>query len=193
MMNRPKNAPGNTDRRGRHLQPAILAALTAFGIGTAVLAKFPVLRLGFFARAAAIVAALVLGAPAVGSAPEGWTIGTRPLPLLVTAACSGADFWILVGAILAWHRARAGKALWRSAAFGLAVAPFLSIPANAVRIAALAGAHRWLIPQFPPAAASFLHLLVGVAVFLPTLILIHALPDSRNFFRAARAEPVTGR
>lgn len=46
----------------------------------------------------------------------------------------------------------------------------LTLMVNAVRIVALRQAHQWIIPRLPAAYGHFLHMLAGVAVFLPALI-----------------------
>ncbi|MBC8012441.1 MAG: hypothetical protein H7067_20350, partial [Burkholderiales bacterium] len=43
---------------------------------------------------------------------------------------------------------------------------------NTLRIAAVVAAHAWVIPLLPGAYAGFAHLLVGVAVFLPALLVL---------------------
>ena len=125
------------------------------------------------ARASAQIAALFMGCP-IAHDPLGWTLMTTPVSSTVSAACSGADFVGLSAMVFAWHLA------WRGWHFiivvGTAVSltgPF-SILVNAVRIVAVIQMHRWVIPLFPPSCSAFLHLVTGVAVFLPALIFLHA-------------------
>jgi exosortase/archaeosortase family protein len=46
---------------------------------------------------------------------------------------------------------------------------------NGLRLIAVAHAHRWVIPRMPEAYGAFLHMLTGVAVFLPALIALNLI------------------
>ena len=79
----------------------------------------------------------------------------------------------MVAALVGWHL---GKYFRHSALAGLtamAGALPLAIMINAVRIVVVTQAHRWVIPHFPESYSSFLHMLTGMAVFLPALIALN--------------------
>jgi exosortase/archaeosortase family protein len=94
---------------------------------------------------------------------------------VVTAACSAAGFFVIVAALIAWHLARRGWSVAFSALEGLVAALPVAIFINALRIVTVAQAHRWVIPLFPDCFGPFLHLLTGVAVFLPSLIALNLI------------------
>jgi len=48
-----------------------------------------------------------------------------------------------------------------------------AISVNAMRIVCLAQTHYWIISGVPENYASFIHMLVGIAVFLPSLIILN--------------------
>lgn len=158
------------------LRPA-LAPLLAFGAAIALTAQFPDATFRLFAGGAASLLKLLLALP-VQAGPEGWWIGADnwPRPVLITRACAAADYFTLLAPLLAWRLgqrfapSRPHPALLAGAALALAVPLTLAI--NALRIVAVIQAHRWVIPLFPPAYGDFLHLLAGVAVFLPALLLL---------------------
>jgi exosortase/archaeosortase family protein len=166
-----RSAPGATPRTELR---AALAALLAAAAGGLLLLRWPALELGLFAHTAARIAGLLCGSPVLPVA-DGWQLPAAPTPVLVTSACSGADYFLIVAALLGWRLARGRCAPWRAAALALAAALPLAIAVNALRIAALAQVHRWVIPLWPDSYANFLHLLTGVAVFLPALIALHLL------------------
>ena len=154
--------------------PAAGAGLLAAACGGLLLVLFPPLELELFARGAAQLAGLLSGAPVLRSA-EGWLLPSANLPVLVTSACSGADYFLIVAVLLGWHLSRRGRALPRAVLCGTVFACPLAIAVNALRIATLAQMHRWFIPLLPVSYAPFLHMLTGVAVFLPALIALHLL------------------
>ncbi len=162
---------------------AASAALLAAGTGWVALLRWPELEIGFFARAAAELAGLLTGSPVIPS-DTGWQLPAASSPVLVSAACSGADYFLIVAALAGWWLARQGRPPGLAAPLALAAALPLAVAVNALRIAALAQAHRWIIPLFPAAYAHYLHLLTGVAVFLPALIAIHLLFERHGHPRA---------
>ena len=148
---------------------------------------WPNIEVDGLARASAHFAALFFGCPVV---PDelGWTLVIAPVSSTVSAACSGADFLVVAAVVLAWRLVSRG--LSAGAAFVLAAtlaAPF-SILVNGARIVAVTQMHRWVIPLFPSSCSAFIHLATGVAVFLPTLILLHATLPSTPTFRYNRHE-----
>lgn len=50
---------------------------------------------------------------------------------------------------------------------------FFAIGVNAMRIVCLAQTHYWFISRVPENYAGYIHMLVGIAVFLPALILLN--------------------
>ena len=174
-------ASGRTAPRGSLAKPGssapLLAAAAAATVALAGLRSWPGLELACFARGAAVLAGLFSGAP-VEPVPEGWALAAVVQPVVVTAACSATDFFMMTAALFAWHGARSWPQLrWLPAVVGtaLAAAFVATLAVNALRIVAVAHAHRWVIPHFPPTYEAFLHLFTGVAVFLPALIALHVL------------------
>jgi exosortase/archaeosortase family protein len=128
---------------------------------------------GFFAHGSAVVASWQLGCP-VEQSELGWVLPGADFQSEVTAACSGADFFAIAATLLAWRFLARPKhsGLGVLAALGLAAPVTLAV--NGLRIVAVTQAHRWIIPEFPDAYGPLLHMLTGVAVFLPALLFLHA-------------------
>lgn len=152
-------------------------ALGAGVVGAGVLKIVPRLVSEVFIGGAARVAGLLSGAATVRM-DDGAALMIAGQPVLVTAACSATDFFLMTTAVLGWHFARgAERRAWRPVAIAGAVvaAVPLTLFVNALRIVAVAHAHRWIIPRMPDAYGSFLHMLTGAAVFLPALIVMNLL------------------
>ncbi|MEO0055089.1 MAG: hypothetical protein RLZZ50_1036 [Verrucomicrobiota bacterium] len=158
------------------LGPLSAAALALAG-GLLALRLAPELPLELFARGAARLASLFLGAPGL-RIDEGWALPFAAQPVLVTKACSATDFYLMAATVLGWHLMRRARGLaWLpvvSAAALLAALP-LTLFVNALRIVAVAHAHHWVISRVPPAYEPFLHMLAGAGVFLPALIALNLL------------------
>lgn len=91
---------------------------------------------------------------------------------MVTEACSATDFYLMTTALLGWHLAT--RLRWPLALAGAVAAAIpITVLVNALRIIAVAQAHRWVIPRMPDAYENFLHMLTGAAVFLPALIVLN--------------------
>lgn len=179
---------GNTPPPPAHPAPtdeirAALATLLAAATGWLVLVRWPELEIGLFARGAARGAGLLCGSPVLRAA-EGWQLPAAQTPLLVSTACSGTDYFLIVAALLGWRLARSGRSPWLAAPVAVVAAAPLTIAVNALRLAALAQAHRWIIPLLPETYAHYLHLLTGVAVFLPALIGLHLFLEYHERHRA---------
>ena len=164
----PSNAP-NFER---------LRALSAAGI-TAVCSVWllrwaPHLEIDCFAQGSARLASLLLDTT-VARVDAGWLLPTSDLQVLVSTACSATDFYAIVGALIAWQCARRGHRLWRATLIGFIGAAPIAIGVNALRVVAVMQAHRWVIPTFPDSLHASLHLLTGVAVFLPALVALNLL------------------
>ncbi|MFH1499025.1 MAG: archaeosortase/exosortase family protein [Verrucomicrobiota bacterium] len=155
-------------------------------INAAALRVFPQIETGLFVRAAAWLAGVVTGSP-VEAADGGWVFHFHGLPMLVSAACSASDYWLLVTALLGWQLARVSDSPIRAGLAACLLAAPVAIAVNVARLATLAVAHRWLIPLAPDTYANVLHLLLGVSVFLPALIALNALLDHRHARLQSRA------
>ncbi|PTY08452.1 hypothetical protein DB347_02400 [Opitutaceae bacterium EW11] len=164
------------------------ASVAALSLGKALLLLAPAMPLEVFARATASVAGMLAGAP-VDRVPDGWQLAAVPEPVVVSVACSGTDFWLMLAMLVAWHVGRLGGAWQRllAALGGLAASFLAAIAVNACRVVAVMQAHRWIIPRWPEAYGPFLHLLTGVAVFLPALIFCHAFLERRRTRRHTAA------
>lgn len=162
------------------------AGAVAVLTGSTLLAIWPALELELFGRGTARLAAVFSGASVVRVA-EGWWLAGLSRDVMVSAACSATSFFLMLAALLAWHLARRGLGGWQAGVAGLAFATPLAIAVNALRVVTVIQAHRWVIPHLPETYAHFLHLLTGVAVFLPTLIFLNLLLESHG----RRHAPVT--
>ena len=117
---------------------------------------------------------------------EGWLLPSQFEPVLVSQACCGSDFWLLVVALLAWQLAPQPQPIPGVTILALLYAAPLSLAVNSIRIVVVVQAHRWFIPLWPEKYAPFFHQLTGVAVFLPALIFLHALLEHSRSRRLAR-------
>jgi exosortase/archaeosortase family protein len=134
----------------------------------------PSIELAVLARTSALVAGALVGSVVVPAA-NGFALPDAGVPVVVTTACSAADFSCVVAALVAWRLARRGRTGWLSSGAGIIAAAPLAIVVNAFRIAALTRVHQWLIPRLPEAYGPLFHLATGVAVFLPALIALDLL------------------
>lgn len=153
---------------------AIAAGLAAAAGGRLLLRWWPGLELKCFAGGAARLAGLLTGSPVL-RVDQRWELPATDVPVAVTAACGATDFFLMVAALISWQLARRGSSLTLAVSSGLVAALPLAISINALRIVAVAQAHRWVIPLLPDSYEPFLHMLTGVAVFLPSLIALNLL------------------
>ena len=133
----------------------------------------PALTSAVFIGGAARLVSLLTGTPAMPM-EEGWLLPFSPQAAMVTEACAATDFFVILSALLGWHLG----GVWRgpvAIVATLVMAVPLTLAINALRIIAVTQAHVWVIPLLPPAYEAFLHLLTGVAVFLPALIGLNGL------------------
>ena len=120
--------------------------------------------LASFCRVPATVAACYYGVP-LESATLSFT--ARGVTLAVTRACAATDFFALVAAVLLTARTLRGG--WRMRHLvALPVAWVITLAVNSLRIIALAPVDAVL----PKDHAPVVHLLVGVAFFLPVFAYI---------------------
>ncbi len=167
--------------------PAITAGL-AVAAAALVMTGWPDVTTSLFVAGAARLAGILGGVPAVSSEAD-WLLPFAGQPLRVTKACSATDFFLMATAVLAWRlatRASAGRRQrWNIATPAIvALAPLaalaVTLPINAVRLVAVAHAHRWVIPLLPESYGPFLHMLAGATVFLPALIALNLLLEHHH-------------
>ena len=153
--------------------PRLFAAALALAMASATVWLFPEQTFRLFSGGAAWILKLLLGVP-LEAAPEGWLIGAGvwPRPVLVTRACSATDYFSLLAPLLAWRLGTVRSHFVLAALQALAVAVPFTLAINVLRIATVVQAHLWVIPRFPPVYGDFLHLLTGVVVFLPSLLVL---------------------
>ncbi len=155
------------------MRAELKTAVIAFGIAACAVTFIPNVELWLFARAAAEVAGLLSGAPTLHT-EDGWLLPFNHQALLVSEACSGASFFIMMASLLTWHLGKRWSRVVPAVFAGLPLALALSIFINALRVLSLSQAHRWVIPFLPEPYAHMAHLMIGVAVFLPALIALNA-------------------
>ncbi len=154
-----------------------LVALAAVAGGAGVLKAVPWLKEDVFVGGSAGLASLFSGAATVRT-EAGWELLFSGQPVLVTSLCGATDFFLMVTALLGWHFARRAPSvglLPLAMAGAILAAVPLTLFVNALRLVAVAHAHRWVIPRMPEVYDAFLHMLTGVAVFLPALIALNLL------------------
>lgn len=168
---------------------AVLIGVSTVIIATAAAAPAAV-EVGVFARMAAAVVSFWTGAPVL-AAETGWAVPIPHAGVVVTRACSGTDFFILLAGLMAWHAARDSRCRvfgwWWVPVAAMAIAVPVTVVINAMRIVVVAQAHRWVIPHLPDAYAGFAHLLAGVAIFLPALVGLNFLLESHARSRSLLA------
>ena len=134
----------------------IFAALC--GVMKLILAVLPEsVILALFCRVPAEVAAFYYGVPL-----EALSFTARGVTLAVTRACAATDFFALVAAVLLAARILREGWTWRQLAL-LPIAWGVTLAVNSLRIIALVPVDA----VFPKDHAPVVHLLAGVAFFLP--------------------------
>lgn len=163
---------------------AAVSALGTVAVGKLGLKLIPRLELDFLAAGAARLAGVFTGVGAQRGS-EGWVLAAGWLPAVVTEACSGADYFLILAALIGWQLARRGKSIGFAILVGLLAAGLLTIFVNSLRIVTVVQAHRWVIPLLPDAYGHFAHMLTGAAVFLPSLIALNFLLEHHGHTRTA--------
>jgi exosortase/archaeosortase family protein len=135
---------------------------------------FPNAEMEWFARGTGQLAALFTGG-SLERVEEGWLLGGAFEPVVVSAACSATHYYLTIVALLAWRLAPGRFSPPMVIGMAIATAVPLVFLVNALRVIVVMHAHHWVIPQLPEAYGPFLHLLAGVAVFLPALITLNLL------------------
>ena len=115
--------------------------------------------LASFCRVPAVVAAFYYGVPIEA---ETLSFTARGVTLAVTRACAATDFFALVAAVLLAARILREGWTWRQLAL-LPIAWGITLAVNSLRIIALVPVDA----AFPKDHAPVVHLLAGVAFFLP--------------------------
>lgn len=156
---------------------AVISAVAAAVTGALILRCVPALELSLFAAGAARLASFFTGTPVVRIA-EGWLLPHSAGSVAVTAACSATDYYLMVVALITWQRTRHGQSALPALLVGLVAALPLTLFVNALRVITVTAAHRWFIPLLPATYGAFLHLVTGVAVFLPALIALNLLLET---------------
>jgi exosortase/archaeosortase family protein len=180
----------NLNDRGGWVFPgrarSVVLGLLAPAVAWAGLQAFPNAEVEWFARGTGLLAALLSGG-SLERVDEGWLLGGSFQPVVVSAACSATHYYLTNVALLAWRLAPGRFSA--PAVTGLAIAGAFPLVffVNALRVIVVMHAHHWVIPQLPEAYGPFLHLLAGVAVFLPALVGLNlALEFYGNTRRPAR-------
>ena len=163
---------------------AATAGLVAGACGALLPRVFPALELRLFAHGAAWLAGFLTGSP-VECVRTGWALSIGGYPVAVTVACRATDFFFMVAAIISWQLARRRSSVAVAVAAGLGAALPVAIFVNSVRVVTVAQVHRWAGPLLPDAYDSILHLLAGVAVFLPSLVALNLLLEFHGRLHAA--------
>ncbi|HRE06338.1 MAG TPA: exosortase/archaeosortase family protein [Opitutaceae bacterium] len=148
------------------------ASVCAGIAGLGLLSLRPDLEQDLFAQGAARVAGFLTGAP-VFPVDGGWQLPLAGGPVVVTADCSGTDFFLLGAVLMTRLLLRRGARVWLAVPGGLFAAVPFTLGVNGLRVVAVLQLHHWVLPHLPPVYGPFLHLVVGTAVFLPCLILLH--------------------
>ena len=139
----------------------IFAALC--GVMKLILAVLPEpVILASFCRVPAEVAAFYYGVPLE---TESLSFTARGVTLAVTRACAATDFFALVAAVLLTARILSEGWRWRQLAL-LPIAWGITLAVNSLRIIALVPVDA----VFPKDHAPVVHLLAGVAFFLPAFV-----------------------
>ncbi|MET0261524.1 MAG: archaeosortase/exosortase family protein [Rariglobus sp.] len=162
-----------------------VACAVSAGMGAMLLRSSAWIENTVFIGGAAQLASLLCGSPTVKTA-EGWVLPLAEVPVIVTAACSATDFYVMTAVLLGWHLAKRTGRVFAVIGAMLAAVP-LTLAINALRIVAVAQAHRWAIPHAPEAYEKSLHMLTGVAVFLPALIALNLIFETYGRSSDARA------
>lgn len=134
----------------------LLKLILAFSPDSAILASF--------CRVPAEVAAFYYG---VALEAETLSFTAKGVTLAVTRACAATDFFALVAAVLLTARIMREGWRWRQLAL-LPIAWGITLAVNSLRIIALVPVDA----VFPKDHAPIVHLLAGIAFFLPVFVVI---------------------
>lgn len=178
------SSPDHSTRISGGFRAAILGA--SAGAAAAALNRVPGFEIHVLAQAAARLAGVLVGS-GVTAVTNGYALPHGGVPVVVTTACSAADFTCLVAALMGWRLGRSGRPAWQGLLIAIGAAVPVTVVVNAVRIAALCRVHQWVIPRLPPDYGAFVHLATGVAVFLPALIALNLALQAHDHRHAVRS------
>ncbi|MFT3867660.1 MAG: exosortase/archaeosortase family protein [Nibricoccus sp.] len=152
---------------------AVLAGLIGWGFVSIARCEETV-----FCGGSALVAGFLSGHP-IMRVSEGWLISTS-VPVVVTTACSGITYFVMVAALVGWHLSRRGSNTLVSTCVAALITVLAVVAINGLRIMAVAQLHSWVLPRLPEAYGAFLHMLTGVAVFLPAFIVANLILEKHG-------------
>lgn len=151
-----------------------LGGLAVFLLLRVLESAAPALPAALGAGAARLAAGLLAVPLEAGPEP---VLAHPDYPVQVVASCRGWNFLSLLAALLV---ARAlGRGRGRAAALALPLAAAVTVLVNAGRLAAVSLAGRFVVPHLPGNAVVTFHTALGVAVFLPMLIVCCAAWERR--------------
>ncbi len=151
----------------RRFPPALLAAGSVFVVLTALAAALPdTWYNALFCRAPAWLAAAYFHAGLDGTA---LTLGSGRV-VAVTRACGGSDFFALACAVLTWHAARQKVAA--RLPLGWFCAWAFTLLVNGMRLIVTVWTRALAEPWLPERFCGAVHLVSGVLVFFPALVLL---------------------
>lgn len=161
-MPKPDVHPDEKSRRPWFLCLALLAALLAVeGAAAAWL-------LTLFSRPAGWLASWALGCPAVWIPGEGLRLLISEGEVLVNHGCSGFGFFTILLILVTWYRPRRLPVM-------LVPVYLLTLVINAARIVLAVYAQVFTVRFWMPELGPAVHLVAGVAIFLPALLIFSVL------------------
>jgi len=159
--------------------PAWLTGVSVF-LGLRILGVLEPSWVSAFGRMAAAVAAILLGVPLEGGSEP--VLAHPDYPIQVVVTCSGWSFFCLLAALLsgrAMFMPRGVRSRWPLAVLAIPVAALLALLTNAGRFVAVLVGGLYVLPHLPSVAVASFHTALGVAVFLPVLIITYVFWDRR--------------
>lgn len=139
---------------------------------------FAGIRLAAFSQPAARLSSIFLGAPCNATA-QGYRIECAALPVLVSLACSGTGFFVLLTAMLAGLLCRYRRLTPLTIATALVAAYAVTLLTNACRITLGWFASVWARHTLPESMWPGVHLSVGVLVFMSALVGVYVWVEWR--------------
>jgi exosortase/archaeosortase family protein len=159
----------------KYLQAFAIGIVIYLGLGGVATCLPSVVEL--FGQPAGALASLLIGVPF-----HHGVIDHPTLPVEVVRACSGWDLFRLMAALLS-GRVVAHPSSWRHALpfalLSLPVAATVTEVVNAGRLAAVVASGLYIVPHLPPVTVHSFHTALGIAFFLPALLLTWSLWDRR--------------
>jgi len=171
-----RSAPSQSLAEALEVRPILAGAGVAMAAWL-LLKVAPQLEIEAFARVAASLAGLLSGRGVMRIA-DGWLLPGAGRPVVVTAACSATGYFLILCALLGWRLSQRKRRIAVALGAAIPMAFALAVLVNSLRVVALVQAHRWVIPRFPESYGALLHMLAGVAVFLPALIALNLLLET---------------